>query len=115
MMSIWYLSSLITTIVSVLCGIVLLGFGIWIWVRGHVRIGGLLGVAGVVHAGLGILSPLLHLFVSPSMGYAFAGGIGVLLSALRLLFWLPLFGALFFTVQGLAEPDKVEDLDATLA
>ena len=115
MMSIWFLSSFISIIVSVLCGLVLLGFGVWIWVRGHVRIGGLIAVAGVVQAGLAVLGPLAHQVAALTMGFALMGGIDVLLSAARLLFWLPLFGALFFTLQALPKPPKIEDLDATLA
>ena len=102
MSQLMYISSFLSILVAILFGLVLLGLGVVIWVRGHVRIGGLLALSGLVHTVNAILSPLvysmLNLYGLGVEGFTVAN---VVFGLARLLFWLPLIGALGFTVVAL--------------
>jgi len=114
-MSLYYVSQVVSLLIASVFGLALVGLGGWIWVRGYIRVGGLLAVAGLTNTALAVLASVLYLLVPQMLGPDFMRVIGILLSACHLFFWVPLLAAIFFAAQALPRTPHTEDLDATLA
>ena len=93
-------TSTVGVILGTAFGLILVGLGIAIWAKGHVRIGGLLLFAGVAYAATQILTPVLYSVVAIfSVGPDSYLALNVVFATARLLYWGPLIAALVLVLR----------------